>query len=52
MMKKEKKQELQEGIEYKWFESHNPLKKERDLFPWMAQNEKRKSKHSKPRKAQ
>jgi hypothetical protein len=36
--------------EYKWFESHNPLKQDNQPFPWMHQNEKKKSKLYKPRK--
>lgn len=30
--------------EYKWFESHNPLKRD-EPFPWMNTNEKKKNKH-------
>jgi hypothetical protein len=31
--------------EYKWFESHNPLKRDNEPFPWMKTNEKKKTKH-------
>lgn len=44
-MKKMEKKNSNE--EYKWFESHNPLKEKYEPFPWMNQNqsEKKKTKH-------